>query len=221
MSLPGRNTNRGAASNSDLPDKAVREHVAHICQTKGFLKSERLKRFLSYTVERLLANDTDTLKEYAIALEVFDRSAAYNPKIDAVVRVEARRLRLRLEQYYATDGLHEPIRIHFPNGSYIPVVTRLKQEPANAGSRSAGRGNMRGRWWLGAGCLAVAATTIFGVRAVLQRMVPRFGFRECLVVGREPAACVHGRPRKLTRGATRSAHSKSTKKNRIRQNPKS
>jgi hypothetical protein len=62
MSLPGRNTNRGAASNSDLPDKAVREHVAHICQTKGFLKSERLKRFLSYTVERLLANDTDTLK---------------------------------------------------------------------------------------------------------------------------------------------------------------
>jgi len=89
MSLPGRNTNRGAASNSDLPDKAVREHVAHICQTKGFLKSERLKRFLSYTVERLLANDTDTLKEYAIALEVFDRSAAYNPKIDAVVRVEA------------------------------------------------------------------------------------------------------------------------------------
>lgn len=90
MTLPGRNTNRGHA---DLSDNAIREHVAQICQTKGFFRSERLKRFLSYTVERLLANDTDTLKEYAIALEVFDLSPAYNPKIDAVVRVEGRRFR--------------------------------------------------------------------------------------------------------------------------------
>ncbi len=172
MSLPGRNTNRGHACVSDLPDNAIREHVAHICQTKGFLRSERLKRFLSYTVERLLANDTDTLKEYAIALEVFDRSSAYNPKIDAVVRVEARRLRSRLEQYYATDGLHESIRIHFPNGSYVPVVTRFKEQSADAESPHLSRRNIRGRWWLIAGCLAVAATAIFGVRAILHRNAP-------------------------------------------------
>lgn len=172
MNLPGRSTNRGHAGVSALPDNAIREHVARICQARGFLRSERLKRFLSYTVERLLANDTDTLKEYAIALEVFDRSSAYNPKIDAVVRVEARRLRLRLEQYYATDGLHESIRIYFPNGSYVPVIARFKEQSTDTGSQSLGWRNIRWRWWLVAGCLAVAATAVFGVRAILHRNAP-------------------------------------------------
>ncbi len=98
----------------------VRDHVAHILRAQGFAKSERLKRFLSFTVERVLAGDTGDLKEYVIALEVFDRSPDYNPKVDAVVRVEARRLRLRLEQYYATEGLQDPIRIRFPSGTYVP-----------------------------------------------------------------------------------------------------
>jgi hypothetical protein len=172
MSLPGRSTNRGHACVSGLPDNAIREHVARICQTKGFLRSERLKRFLCYTVERLLANDTDTLKEYAIALEVFDRSPAYNPKIDAVVRVEARRLRLRLEQYYATDGLHEAIRIHFPNGSYVPVVARFEEQSADAGSQSLRWRNTRGPWWLAAASLAAVATAVFCVRAILHRNAP-------------------------------------------------
>ena len=98
--------------------------MAHILRTQGFAKSERLKRFLSFAVERFLAGDPDNLKEYVIALEVFDRKPDYNPKIDAVVRVEARRLRSRLEQYYATEGMHDPIRIQFPRGTYVPLIIR-------------------------------------------------------------------------------------------------
>ena len=88
-------------------------------------------------MERVLAGDTDNLKEYPIALEVFDRSPDYNPKIDALVRVEARRLRSRLEQYYATEGMHDSIRIRFPSGTYVPEIVRhrsagLPAEPAVA-----------------------------------------------------------------------------------------
>jgi hypothetical protein len=56
--------------------------VARILQTPGFARSERLKRFLSFAVERFLAGDAGSLKEYSIALDVFDRSPDYNPKID-------------------------------------------------------------------------------------------------------------------------------------------
>jgi serine/threonine-protein kinase len=49
--------------------------------------------FSTYVVDQSLSGQAQHLKEYTIALEVFDRTADYNPRIDAVVRVEARRLR--------------------------------------------------------------------------------------------------------------------------------
>ena len=107
-------------------------------------------------MERVLAGDTDNLKEYAIALEVFDRSPDYNPKIDALVRVEARRLRSRLEQYYATEGMHDSIRIRFPSGTYVPEILGTEAPvcpPAVVPARPA----IRRRWWPLAGGLAVVA----------------------------------------------------------------
>jgi hypothetical protein len=129
MSLPSPRTNAGD-SPSNVPPAMVRGHVAHILRTPGFAKSERLKRFLSFAVERFLAGDPDNLKEYVIALEVFDRKPDYNPKIDAVVRVEARRLRSRLEQYYATEGIHDPIRIQFPRVRMCHWLSRLRRRPS-------------------------------------------------------------------------------------------
>ena len=46
------------------------------------MKSERLSRFLRFAVEQALAGHEDQLKEYTIGVEVFDRSASYDPRID-------------------------------------------------------------------------------------------------------------------------------------------
>jgi Tol biopolymer transport system component len=114
----------------DVPDDALRDHIANILRSTGFARSDRLKRFLTYAIERSRAGDIESLKEYSVALRVFDRRADYDPKIDAVVRVEARRLRSRLEQYYATDGSNDLIRIRFPRGTYVPQILSEGARPA-------------------------------------------------------------------------------------------
>ena len=135
-------------------------------RAQGFAKSERLKRFLSFTVERVLAGDTADLKEYVIALEVFDRSPDYNPKVDAVVRVEARRLRSRLDQYYATEGLQDPIRIQFPSGTYVPVIGRNEAQASPEPRLRDHR--IRRRWGVLLGSFALIAVSV-----VVSRVTPR------------------------------------------------
>ena len=44
------------------------------------------------------------------ALPVFDRTSGYDPNIDAIVRVEARRLRAKLKAYYEEGlGVDDPL----------------------------------------------------------------------------------------------------------------
>lgn len=113
-------------------ENQVREAVDKILTSKAFVNSERMRRFLRHTVDRALGNQPDQLKEYSIGLEVFDRSPDYDPRVDSIVRVEARRLRAKLKAYYAGEGKAEPVRISFPSGSYVPmfqvVVSRSESE---------------------------------------------------------------------------------------------
>jgi hypothetical protein len=89
------------------------------------VNSGRLKRFLRFSVEETLAGRAENLKEYTLALEVFDKSASHDPGADPIVRVEARRLRARLKEYYETDGLGDRIRIDIPKGAYVPSFQRV------------------------------------------------------------------------------------------------
>lgn len=105
--------------------ETVREQLARILSSRGFMGSLRMQRFLSYIVEQALSGQTADLKEYTIALEVFDRPSDYNPKVDAVVRVEARRLRAKLAEYYEGAGATDTVRIELPVGTYVPVFQSL------------------------------------------------------------------------------------------------
>ena len=103
------------------PD-AVRAHLASILESTGFVRADRLCRFLRFTVEAKLNGEADQIKEYVLGREVFDRNGDYDPRVDSIVRVEARRLRARLEEYYSATGQTDTLRIEFPKGSYIPVI---------------------------------------------------------------------------------------------------
>jgi serine/threonine-protein kinase len=85
-----------------------------------FARSERMGRFLRVAVERALDGRADELKEYLIGVEVFDRKQSYDPRVDPIVRVEARRLRSKLKAYYDGEGRSDPIVIEFFLGSYAP-----------------------------------------------------------------------------------------------------
>lgn len=100
----------------------VRTQLERILAAPAFA-SGRHPRFLRYVVERTLAGEADQLKEYVLGLEVFDRSDGYDPRLDSIVRVEARRLRAKLEEYYAGPGADDPVVIDIPRGSYAPLFT--------------------------------------------------------------------------------------------------
>ncbi|HEY1760614.1 MAG TPA: hypothetical protein VGG72_34885 [Bryobacteraceae bacterium] len=86
-----------------------------------FIHSERLVRFLRFTVEATLGGQAETLKEYLIGTHVYGRKPSYQPTEDSIVRSEARRLRRKLQEFYEDVGKNDPILIQYRPGSYVPA----------------------------------------------------------------------------------------------------
>lgn len=113
----------------------VRGALDRVFESQGFRASRRSQDFLRYVVERTLDGQSESLKERSIGIDVFGRSATYDPSDDATVRVKAGEVRKRLAHYYATEGQHEEIRIELPAGTYVPEFVRAEPLAAAAESR--------------------------------------------------------------------------------------
>jgi hypothetical protein len=83
--------------------------------------SDSLCRLLRYLAEHSLATTPSSVKEYQIATEVFGRSAQFDPNSDSTVRVQIGRLRAKLAEYYANEGIRDAIVVELPKGSYSLV----------------------------------------------------------------------------------------------------
>jgi predicted ATPase len=77
-----------------------------------------LRRLLEYLVDKSLEGKDDEVKQYSIATEVLGRSERFDPRMDTIVRVQARRLRARLHHYYEGEGRDDPIQVKIPAGAY-------------------------------------------------------------------------------------------------------
>ena len=111
----------------------VRAQLERVLHSPGFVHAPRRQQFLIFVVEEVLAGRGDLLKEFVVASEVFGRRDTYDPAVDATVRVEARRVRERLEHYYSDGGAHDPVRLHLPLGTYTPTWERQEDlEPLEA-----------------------------------------------------------------------------------------
>ncbi|HEX5227625.1 MAG TPA: hypothetical protein VFW44_07935, partial [Bryobacteraceae bacterium] len=104
-----------------VPSAEIRAQLDLILRSRAFIQSHRIRRFLQFVVEESLLGQPHRLKEYLIGLEVFDRREAFDPRVDSIVRVEARRLRYKLEEYYRSEGREDGIRIVLRKGSYVPI----------------------------------------------------------------------------------------------------
>jgi hypothetical protein len=92
-------------------DRLTNSHVLH--------GSESLCKLLRYLARHVLDHPGTPIKEYQIATEVFGRSADFDPQLDSMVRVQAGRLRVKLSEYYASDGAEDPIIVELPKGTYV------------------------------------------------------------------------------------------------------
>lgn len=96
------------------------QQLERVLDSHALHSSESLKAFLRFVVVKALDDQDVSLKEYTIATEVFGRHSNYDPHNDSIVRVQASRLRTKLQEYYKTEGKRDKIIIELPKGGYLP-----------------------------------------------------------------------------------------------------
>jgi hypothetical protein len=103
---------------SDPGPEAVRAQLGRMLDSPAFARAGRMRRFLTLSVGETLAGRGLELKEYTVGVAVFDRGVAFDPAADPIVRVEARRLRSKIRDYYRRHGRGDQILIEIPKGAY-------------------------------------------------------------------------------------------------------
>ena len=163
---------------SQVSPADVRAQLERMLASETFRGAERSKTLLSFIVEEAVQGRTDRLKDYTLGAEALGRGDQFDPRVDPIARVEASRLRSRLDLYYATEGADDPLRILLPKGGYVPqfeahpIATTTSPPEALPAQPAAldppPRANrLRQRPWLLAGIavrlglLAVTATSTF------------------------------------------------------------
>jgi serine/threonine-protein kinase len=129
---PSEKDTNGASAAAPAPDlspESIRLALEKILSSPGFVNADRLSRFLRYTVEETLNGQNDKLKETLLGIEVFNRKPTYDPRVDAVVRTEAVKLRARLRDYYEGGGREDDLIIDLPKGGYVPAF-RIREKVA-------------------------------------------------------------------------------------------
>jgi hypothetical protein len=106
--------------NAFTPSREEQAEVAAVLQSGTFQRAPLLENFFRYICEQYFEGQGCQIKEYSIAVEALGRPPAFDPKKDSIVRVEAHRLRKRLQEYYEGPGKSHAIHILIPNGQYAP-----------------------------------------------------------------------------------------------------
>lgn len=101
----------------------IRDELNRVLASRCFRSRRVMKKFLSYIVEATLAGELHLLTQQMIAINALGQSKNFADLENPLVRVNAGRLRKQLEEYYATEGYFNPLRIKLPLGTYQPIFT--------------------------------------------------------------------------------------------------
>src|SRR4029077_10285557 len=103
-----------------MPAKELyRNQISRLVSSQVLHSSESLCKLLQYLAKHALEHPNTPLKEYQLATEVFGRRSDFDPQLDSTIRVQAGRLRLKLAEYYSSEGAHDPVIVGLPKGTYI------------------------------------------------------------------------------------------------------
>src|SRR6266404_5998566 len=118
--------NEGKTWRPDLQEvvsgtSSLTETLDQLLASKTFSRSGQLKRLLIYLREATISTDPAVWSETSIGANAFGRRD-FNPKLDTIVRVEMRRLRQKLDEYYAGEGVESAVRLRLDRNTYRPYV---------------------------------------------------------------------------------------------------
>ncbi len=100
-----------------------------IVSSRPFARAPQLREFLLFVTSRTLAARQSEINELEIGRTVLGRRAAFNPQEDNIVRVQARHLRTKLDEYFQTEGRDEPLVVTIPKGTYVPCFKTRPPSP--------------------------------------------------------------------------------------------
>jgi hypothetical protein len=115
--------NVGTSPGADVSEPSQQdceEQVRRIIQSATFRSAATLQSLFQFITAKTISGEADSLKEYTIGVEALGRRSDFDPRIDPIVRVQSHRLRVKLKEYYQTEGISDPVLIHFPKGHYVP-----------------------------------------------------------------------------------------------------
>src|SRR6202453_2284496 len=95
-----------------------RTQIQRILQSKAFRTSEVQRNLLAYLADKSINGSADSLKEYVIGVDVFDKPASYDPQQVSAVRMHVGRLRQKLADYYRLEGTEDPVIVDLPKGGF-------------------------------------------------------------------------------------------------------
>jgi hypothetical protein len=179
----------------DIDQGSREELLQHILASRHFKKSPRLRDFLTYICECSFKNRLDEISEQQIAMQVFGRSAGYNPAEDTIVRSAARQLRQKLELYSLGDGADKAWRLTIPKGSYIPVFesTGGPTEVASPDmDENRPRARIPRRSLIALGVAIASGLVIWGCILGMGAMDPRTVFWRAILAPNHPTLLVSG-----------------------------
>jgi len=105
----------------------IADQLENILASSAFRSTGRLSDFLRFVVEETLAGRQHQIKGYTVATKVFGRPDDFDPVADPIVRIQAARLRRRLDSYYADEERSDRVRIRVPKGGYVPTFTPVER----------------------------------------------------------------------------------------------
>lgn len=96
----------------------VRAHVDRILLSDTFRAAEVLRRLFRFLADKTFSGEAEGLKEYSVGIDALGKPPSYDPSKDAIVRLQASRLRQKLDDYYRKEGQHDAVVIELPKGRF-------------------------------------------------------------------------------------------------------
>ncbi|WP_349359577.1 hypothetical protein [Stappia sp.] len=138
---PGQDTDAGAKGRRPADGIAapsaeeIRAALAALLAIPALARAPKSSRLLTYLVETHLRGAAEDLTETAIARAVFEQDAAFNPRSNPIVRVNASRLRSLLRTHYAGAGKNAPVQIRLAKVGYSPEISYAPSHAPDATTR--------------------------------------------------------------------------------------
>jgi hypothetical protein len=187
------------ASTKDLAEDPRWQLVERVVASASFQRSWRLRELLLFVCERTLKDPDGNVRESDVAAGVFGRADDFDTNVDTLVRVQASQLRKKLQQYFSSEGVAEPLLLEIPRGTYRPVfrergagvkVEAAPEEPeADLDADEAEQGVLRSRLpprtvkllWKAAALACVAALGLASYRMISAARAQAAAARPVLV----------------------------------------